>query len=63
MMITEQLKHFRFTNSEEVYQKPLIKSVRWGQDREFHFKDVKLKEDQKLLFRRLHYRFYKNAMR
>lgn len=62
-MITEQLKHFRLANSDEVYQKPLIISVRWGQDRELHLKDVKLKEDQKWLFRRLYYRFYKNAMR
>lgn len=46
-MISEQLKHFRFANSEEVYQKPLIKSVTWGQDGGFLFKDVRLKEDQK----------------
>lgn len=51
MMITEQLKHFHYANSEKVYQKPLIESVRWRQDAEFHFKDVKLKEDQKSLFR------------
>lgn len=63
MMITEQLKHFRFANIAEVYQKAHIKSERWGQDRGFLFKDVKLKEDQKSLFRRLDYRFYKNAMR